>query len=179
MGLLKGMNAVTQLLDLEELEAVDYQEDRARRVRRIVVVPRVAVGVCPQCQKPTDRRHQTRERIVRDLPLGAYTTELVVRLPQYQCPGCGVLFTPRCSALAESAHATERFLERLAELVRWGDLKNASAFLGVAEKTLERWHYDYLERRVAAPGAREGEPVRSLGIDELSRKKNAGGIAAS
>lgn len=175
MGLLKGMNAVTQLLDLEEFEAVELEEDRARRVRRIVVVPRVSVGVCPKCGKPTDRRHQTRERTVRDLPLGAYATELVVRQPQYQCSRCGVLFTPRSAALSESAHATERFLARLAELARFGDLKNAAAFLGVAEKTLERWHYDYLERQVAA---RKGEPVRSLGIDELSRKKSAGDTAA-
>jgi transposase len=176
MGLLKGMNAVTQLLDLEEFEAVDIEEDRSRRVRRIVVIPRVSVGVCPQCQKPTDRRHQTRERVVRDLPLGAYATELVVRQPQYQCPGCGTLFTPKFWALAESAHATERFLARLAELARGGDLKNAAAFLGVPEKTLEHWYYDHLERRTAT---RACEPIRSLGIDELSRKKSAGGIAAS
>jgi transposase len=175
MGLLKGMNAVTQLLDLEEFEAVDIEEDRARRVRRIVVIPRVSVGVCPQCGKPTDRRHQTRERVVGDLPLGPLATELVVRQPQYDCPGCRTLFTPKFSALAESAHATERFLGRLAEMVRWGDLKNASAFFGVPEKTLERWHYDYLERLRAA---RPGEPIRSRGIDELSRKKSAAGTAA-
>jgi len=175
MGLLKGMNAVTQLLDLEEFEAVDIDEDRARRLRRIVVIPRVSVGVCPKCGKPTDRRHQTRERAVHDLPLGPYATELVVRQPQYQCPGCNTLFTPKFAALAESAHATERFLGRLAEMVRWGDLKNASAFFAVPEKTLERWHYDYLERLQAT---RACEPIRSLGIDELSRKKNAGGTAA-
>jgi transposase len=175
MGLLKGMNAVTQLLDLEEFEAVDIEEDRARRVRRITVIPRVSVGVCPKCSKPTDRRHQTRDRVVRDLPLGPYATELVVRQPQYDCPECRTLFTPKFSALAESAHATERLLERLAEMVRWGDLKNASAFLGVPEKTLEHWYYDYRERLQAA---RACQPIRSLGIDELSRKKSAGGTAA-
>lgn len=175
MGLIKGLNAVTQLLDLEEFEVVDITDDPALGVRRIVVVARVAAGVCPHCQKATDRRHQTRERIVRDLPMGRYATELVVRLWQYQCPGCGKLFTPRFTALAESAHATERFLERLAAMVRWGDIQNAAAFFGVPEKTLEPWYYDYLERHKSAV---DGQPIRSLGIDELSRKKSVDATAA-
>jgi len=120
MSLLKGMNAVTRLLDLEEFEVVDVCEDPERQVRQIVVIPRVGAGVCPQCRKATRQRHQTRERTVRDLPMGRYATELHVRQPQYQCPDCGKVFTARFSALAESAHATERFLERLAQRMRWG-----------------------------------------------------------
>jgi len=175
MSLLKGMNAVTRLLDLEEFEVVDVSEDRGRRVRRIVVVPRVGAGLCPRCHKASSQRHQTRERVVRDLPMGQYATELVVRLPQYHCPGCGGFFTTSFIALAESAHATERFLERLAEMIRWGDLKNAAGFFAMPEKTLETWYYDYQERR---SGAVARQPVRSLGIDEISRKKSAGGLPA-
>jgi|SRR5208283_2694444 len=177
MGLLQGMNAVTQLLDLPEFEVVDVEEDRASLVRRIVVVPRLDAGVCPQCHKATRQCHQTREQRVRDLPMGRYATELVVRQPQYQCPACGKLFTPRCAALVESAHATERFLERLVELTRRGDLQNSAAFFALPEKTLERWYYEYLERR-SATTAVAPQPVRSLGIDEVSRKKSAGVSAA-
>ena len=175
MDLHHAMDAATQLLGLEGFEVVDVREDSGRGLRQWVVVPTVAVGLCPQCYRATAQRHQTRERTVRDLPMGAYATELLVRLPQYQCPACGNLFTPHSPALAESAHATERFLERLAQMLRWGDLKNAAAFFGLAEKTLERWYYDYLERRTAATPR---QPIRSLGIDELARKKNAAGSAA-
>lgn len=177
MGLLKGMNAVTQLLDLPEFEVVDVEEDRAALVRRIVVLPRHDAGVCPQCHQATSQCHQTRERTVRDLPMGRYATELVVRERQYRCPACGKFFTPRCAALQESAHATERFLERLVELTRRGDLQNSAAFFALPEKTLERWYYEYLERR-AASVAVPLQPVRSLGIDEISRKKN-GGVSAA
>ena len=170
-----GMDGLTQLLDLEEFEAVELQEDRGHRLRRIAVIPRASVGICPHCQKATGRRQQIRERVVRDLPWGLYATELVVRQPQYHCPDCDRLFTPRFTALAESAHATERFLERLAALADHSDLKNASAFFSLPEKTLEHWYYAYLDRRTAT---RSGQPIRSLGIDELSRKKNEVGTAA-
>jgi transposase len=174
MGLLKGMNAVTQVLGLKEFEAVDIDEDLEGKVRRIVVVPRTSVGVCPHCQRATTQRHQVRDRVVKDLPMGALNTELVLRVPQYQCQECGTLFTARFSEVAESAHATERFLSRLVDLVRCSDIHNAAAFFGVAEKTLERWYYDYLER-LEKPV--QYQPIRSLGIDELSRKKNTADIA--
>jgi transposase len=169
------MEALTQLLDLEGFEVVEMQEDRPQRVRRLGLIPKVDVGLCPRCQRSTDHRHQVRERTVQDLPWGRYATELTLRVPQYQCPHCGALFTPRFPALAEGTHATERFLERLAEMVRGSDLKNAAAFFGLPEKTLESWYYDYVERhRAGAPP----DPIRSLGIDELARKKNGGASVA-
>jgi transposase len=169
------MEALTQLLDLEGFEVLEMEEDRTQRVRRLGLVPTVDVGLCPHCHRSTDHRHQSRERTVQDLPWGRYTTQLTIRLPQYQCPHCGTVFTPSFPVLAEGAHATERFLERLAEMVRWSDLKNAAAFFGLPEKTLEHWYYAYVERR---PTARPSDPIRSLGIDELARKKNAGVSAA-
>jgi hypothetical protein len=99
--------------------------------------------------------------------------ELLVRTYQFHCPACDAYFTPRCPALAEGAHATERFLERAAELVRSSDLANAAAFLGVPERTLADWYYDYLQRR-AATAAGVAQPIRRIGIDELSLKKSTG-----
>ena len=72
--------------------------------------------------------------------------------------------------LAEGAHATERFLQHAAALVRTSDLANAAAFLGVPERTLGDWYYACLQRRVN-PSDQKLKPVRRLGIDELSLKK--------
>lgn len=176
MSLSKGMIAVTQLLGLSEFEAVEVLDNAKLKTRRIIVIPRVSAGVCPHCKKASDRRHQVRDRIVRDLPMGAFATELMVRVPQYECLGCDQKFTPRFESLAESAGATERFLERLTEMIRFGDIKNASAFFGLPEKTLESWYYDYVQRRSTAMLA---GPILSLGIDELSRKKSGDATAAS
>jgi hypothetical protein len=48
---------------------------------------------------------------------------------------------------------------------------NAAAFFGIPAKTLERWYYDYVECQRTATAA-AAQPIRSLGIDELSLKKS-------
>ena len=174
---------LTSLLDLEEFEVVETTRDRPNQLRRFTLVPKVAVGLCPHCQGVTDERHLCRDRQVADLPMGGCRTELVVRLWQFRCPACDKFFTPRFAALAEGSHATERLLARLAELAGRGDVSTAARFFGVAEKTAEGWYYDFLERKRKAPAAAAAaaahlQPVRSLGIDELSLKKGIGSSAA-
>jgi len=169
---------LTELLDLDGFEVVEASSDRGRKVRRLAVVPVEAAGLCPHCGAVSGDRHACHDREVADLPLGGWRTELVARLWQFECPACGKFFTPRHAALAEGAHATERFLDRLAEWATHGDVSAAARFLGVPEKTAERWYYDHLERcrKEPSPGL---SPVRSLGIDELSLKKGTGSSAVS
>jgi transposase len=126
----------------------------------------------------SDERHACHDRVVRDLPMGGQRVERVARLWQFRCRACDKFFTPRLSALAPGAHATERFLESLAELAGRGDVSTAARFLGIPEKTAEGWYYGYLERKRKdpSPGLL---PARSIGIDELSLKKDAGNSAAS
>ncbi len=96
---------------------------------------------------------------------------------QFVCPTCDKFFTPRLAVLAEGAHATERLLESLVELASRSDLVTAARFFGIAEKTAEGWYYGYLQRKQKTP-APHLQPVRSLGIDELSLKKDTGNSAA-
>lgn len=81
------------------------------------------------------------------------------------------------AVLAPGAHATERFLEQAARLIRFSDIANAAAFLGVPEKTLERWYYDYVERHRQAPPT-PGGPIQQLGIDELKLTHGSGQFVA-
>jgi transposase len=172
------VECISELLDLDEFEVVAVESDRLARIRRLTVIPRIGVGLCPHCGKATGQAHECRDRRVLDLPLGGWRTELIVRLRQYSCETCNRYFTPHYAALAEGSHATERLLERMAELIKHGDIVNAAKFFGIAEKTAEGWYYEYLERNGA--GKRKGlNPIRSLGIDELSLKKNIVNSAVS
>jgi transposase len=167
----------TGVLNLDGFEVVDRQHETAEKVWQFTVVPTTAAGVCPGCGGVSTDRHQTRDRErIHDLPIGDSRVELTVRVFQYRCENCDRCFTPPCGVLAEGTHATERFLERCADLIRTGDIRNAAAFFGLPEKTLERWYYDFLERRLQASTG-PAEPIRSIGIDELALKK--GGAASS
>jgi transposase len=164
----------TDLLALPGYDVVHCQAEPDCRHYRLTVAPQQRVGVCPACGTVTDNVHQTRHRDrIRDLSISGYTVDLQVRVPQFQCHACGGCFTPAVPFLAEAAHATERFLEHAAQLVRRSDLANAAAFLGMPERTLGHWYYDYLQRR-PQPSGQKVQPVRRLGIDELALKKNTG-----
>lgn len=166
--------AWTLLLRLPDYQVLHCREETDLRLYRFTVGPRYRLGVCPHCGHTGDQVHQTRSRAgIKDLPLSNFAVELEVRVPQYECARCHKVFTPPVPFLAEGAHATERFLERAAELVRSSDLANAAAFLGVPERTLADWYYDYLQRR-AATMDRATRPIRRIGIDELSLKKSTG-----
>ena len=168
---------LTSVLDLDEFEVVECTRDRGTKLRRFTLLPKMIAGLCPHCQGVTDERHLCHDRVIADLPMGGCPTELVVQISQFRCPDCNKFFTPRFAALAEGAHATERLLERLAELASRSDVATAARFFGIPEKTAEGWYYSFLERRRKTP-APHLQPVRSLGIDELSLKKGTGNSAA-
>lgn len=162
----------TQILDLEGFEVVSHRYEPEENVWRFTVIPDRCAGVCPDCGAVSQSIHQKRDRDgIHDLPMGEARVELRVRQFQFTCEFCEKCFTPECPFLAEGARATERFLECCARLIRTGDVANAAAFFGLPEKTLERWYYAWVERRQRQ--AEEPEtPIRSVGIDELSLKKN-------
>ena len=168
----------TLLLGLDEFEVVESTQDRRNKVRRFTLVPKVAVGLCPHCAAVCQERHVCHDREVADLPMGGCRTELVVRMWQFVCPACGKYFTPHFATLAEGAHATERLLESVSDLAGRSDVSTAARFFGLPEKTVEGWYYAYVERKRKNPGP-DLQPVKSLGIDELSLKKNTGNSAAS
>jgi hypothetical protein len=177
MDMSAELAVMSSLLDLDEFEVVASAQDRSKRLRTFTIVPKIAVGLCRHCHGISEERHLCRDRTVMDLPMGGWRTELVVRLWQFRCQRCDHFFTPHFAALAEGSHATERLLERLAELVDQSDISSAARFFGVPEKTAEGWYYEQVKRKQQEPRP-SLEPVRSLGIDELSLKKDTGNSAA-
>lgn len=164
-----GEDGWTVALNLAGCEVVEAEVDDQRRQVRLTVVPQWPVAVCPHCGVVSTQVHQTRVlEGVHDLPLADRAVRLAVRVPQFWCEQCGRAFTPKLAAVAEGAHATERFLARAAELIRFGDISQAAAFLGVPATSLERWYYAWIERQQQEAA----QPSTALGIDELSLKKS-------
>ena len=161
----------TETLNLPGFRVVHVRRDTSSDPLLLTVVPGMPLGLCCGCHRATDCIHRTLDsRPVKDLSVGSQAVELIVRTHQFYCQRCDCYFTRRYPALAEGAHATERFLEQAAKLIRFSDVANAAAFLGLPEKNLERWYYDYVERNNQESAA-HFKPIKSLGIDELSLKK--------
>src|SRR5438270_11048267 len=130
----------TKTLNLPGFQVVHERREAPADPLRLTVAPAMPLGLCAGCRRATDAIHRTTDsRPVQDLPVGPQAVELIIRTYQFHCPRCDRYFTPRYPALAEGAHATERFLERAAQLIRISDVANAAAFLGVPQKNLERW----------------------------------------
>jgi transposase len=168
----------TQLLRLEGFRVTHIRQDTPADPVRLTVIPNLPLGLCPNCRRACDAIHRRWESDpIKDLPLGPQAVELLVRTYQFACPHCGHFFTPPAPGVAPGAHATERFLEQAARLIRFSAIANAAAFLGVPEKTLEKWYYDYVERqRQAVPKA--ARPIQQLGIDELNLTRQSGQYVA-
>jgi len=177
-GTSHSLEALTALLDLEEFEVVESSEDRKAKRRDLILVPTAQLGVCPHCKRACQDRHACHDRQVLDLPLGAYATHLTIRQFQFHCRSCNRFFTPSLASLAEGAHATERLLKNLAELIKHANIDSAAAYFGIAAKTAEKWYYDYVQRLERLERPQQLQPMRTLGIDELSLKKDTSSTAS-
>ncbi len=167
-----NLNLWNQQLRLEGYKVVSESRARPDDPVRLTIAATTEIALCPHCARLTDTVHRRLDSDpIRDLPHGPQAVVLILRASQFHCEVCDRYFTLPCPHIAPGAHATERFLEQAAKLIRFADLANAAHFLGVPEKTLERWYYDYVERLKHAP-ATNLKPITSLGIDELSLKKN-------
>jgi transposase len=168
----------TRLLRLDGFQVVHLRQDTPADPIRLTLLPEIPVGVCPQCHRCCDSIHRRSEsKPVRDLSVGPQVVELIVRCYQFACPHCNRYFTPSPSLLAPGGHATERFLQQAARLIRISDVANAASFLGVPEKTLERWYYDYVEQQCQAP-TQPAKPIQQIGIDELKLTRGSGQFVA-
>lgn len=164
----------TKALNLPGFRVVHERRDQPTDPVCFTVVPTQEVAVCPACGHACDTVHRHHDsNPIQDLPLGAQAVQLLVRTPQFHCERCDTFFTPGYSALAPGAHATERFLEQAARLIRFSAIANVAEFVAVPQSTLARWYYDYLQRRQQPPQG-QLKPIKSIGIDELSLKKSTG-----
>lgn len=165
----------TEILDLPGFVVIHHEDNAPHQRHYFTVAPWHDIGICPHCGKPSETVKQCRHREgILDLPIGSRSVELSVRVRQFECEHCGRCFTPPIDFLADGAHATERLLQRAADLIQHSDVTNAARFFAIPEKNLERWYYDFLEQQQQAATAVPSRPIRRIGIDELSLKKGTG-----
>jgi len=164
----------TRTLNLPDFRVVHEARTTPDEPVVFTVRPTLECAVCPRCQQATAQVHRTTDSDrIQDLPLGTQAVQLTVRTLQFHCADCDSYFTPHYRAFAPHAHATERFLQQAAKLIRFSDIQNAADFFAVPASTLARWYYDYTQRLTQQPPS-AAAPITHLGVDELSQKKSIG-----
>jgi len=172
MPKLNRLDMWTEQLDLPGYEVVNEQQDRPTDPVVLTLLSTARVTLCPHCGRPSESVHVNRNSApYRDLSHGKFNIHLIIHARQFHCGHCNRYFTPTCPYLVEGIHATERFLEQAARLIRFSDIANVADFLDVPEKTLSRWYYAYIGRPTQQPPT-PLQPIKSIGIDELSLKKS-------
>ena len=119
---------------------------------------------CGRCGAVVLAVHDVSPRRVRDLPMGAYDTWLVVPRARLQCPRCG----PTVEAipwLDRYQRMTKRLADKIAGLAQVLPLKQVAAWFGVGWDTVKQIDKRALLRRL---GPVDFTGVRQIAVDEFA-----------
>src|SRR5262249_39822108 len=101
-------------LDLPEFEIVS-QSTGADESIEVHVRAKQESGVCPRCGEESNKVHDSRKRIKRDIRLGSYQIYLVVHKRRFGCATCGKPFTETDNACGRYKRTTQRFRDHVAK----------------------------------------------------------------
>jgi transposase len=166
--------ALTYLLDLPELTVTGLEYDDHVDLLLVFCQPRYDVAVCPTCDSVATQLHDSKERLVRDVPWAGKRCTLVIPARRFKCARCRRPFTERLDALAPQARYTRRYEHYLFEQCRGTTIQAVHRREGLGYKAVEGVFYRMAARQHAA---RAVNPVRRLGIDEIALKKGHGHYA--
>jgi transposase len=122
---------------------------------------------CPACGHATTKRHDARERVKLDEPLGERRVIVVVVRRRFRCLRCLRTLTEPDLVAGKRRRLTERLWERLGRECRHQTTKRVAQGHAVSPTTVRR----ALAEVIATQEAQEDAPVRALGIDEFSLRK--------
>ena len=110
-----NMNYTTEFLNLEDVIITEVK-NVADQLHVSIELPR-REHVCPHCGTLTDRVHDYRMQVVKDIPLGR-DTYLHLRKRRYACPHCGKRFAEKNTFLPRYYRMTSRLIVTIIDAFR-------------------------------------------------------------
>ena len=102
------------LLDLKDVLITNVISDKT--TNSIFVEQRRQLHTCPACGKPTDRIHDYRQQIIKDISILGKSVRLILRKRRYFCPHCQKRFPEHNHFLARYQRMTNRLQQYLLSL---------------------------------------------------------------
>ncbi len=119
---------------------------------------------CPECGSREVIRRGSEVRWLRNLPVGADCTWLIVTLPRVECRSCRMVRQIRSGLAEERRTYTHSFARYVLELSQYMTIKDVAEHLGVSWDIVKDIQKRHLEKHYAKPALKE---VRQVAIDEI------------
>lgn len=169
----KNIKLLTELLNLEGVVVVSHSKYQGiGRLLRVESTQKVKK--CPRCGQRSDRIHQNRRYVVKDLPWGEEEIFLEINRRQFKCGQCQKPFSEELDCIKSRRKYTKRLAQKTVQEVIEKNIKSVAQKGIVTSAEIERMLKD------AAEEVSEIKPnqLKRLGIDEIALTKGKGNYCA-
>lgn len=162
-------------LDLPEFEIVSQRMGADKSIE-VHVRAKKESAVCPRCGEESNKVHDSRKRIKRDIRLGIYQIYLVVHKRRFGCATCRKPFTETDSACGRYKRTTERFRDHVAKQACQRPITHVAQEVQVGPRFVHGCLQIWIEEKLKKKGRSLDEQTKLptpqiLGIDEFALRK--------
>ena len=169
----KELKLLTELLNLEGVKVSSH-----RQYEGIGIILQIEAidkeSVCDRCGSNSNKLHQNRWHIIKDLSWGEKAVFLEINRRQFKCEKCQKPFSEEMGFVKERRNYTKRLAKKTIEEVLADDISSVAKKGMVTTEEIERMLKD------AAAKLLKSKPVglKRLGIDEIALIKGQGNYCA-
>jgi transposase len=173
MSTKKELKLLTELLDLEGVKVTSHRQYEGIGIILQVEATEKESG-CGRCGSKSNKLHQNRWHIIKDLSWGEKTVFIEINRRQFKCEKCQKPFSEEMGFVKERRTYTKRLATKILEEVLADDISGVARKGVVTTEEIERMLKD------AAANLLELKPVglKRLGIDEIALVKGQGKYCA-
>lgn len=173
MSTKKELKLLTEILNLEGVKVSSQQQYEGIGI----ILQLEAIGkesICNRCGSKSNKLHQNRWHIIKDLSWGEKAVFLEVNRRQFKCEKCQKPFSEEMGFVKERRTYTKRLAEKIVEEVLADDISSVAKKGVVTTEEIERMLKD------ASANLLKLKPVglKRLGIDEIALVKGQGKYCA-
>jgi transposase len=121
---------------------------------------------CPHCSNLTDELHQTKSRLVRDLPISGQEIYLKIPRRKFYCQPCQKFFTENLEFVEERRKYTKRYEEYIERRVNSSSIERVKR-----EESLSWDQVQGIYKRQCERKKKGWQKVKKLGMDEIAKRK--------
>lgn len=160
-------NKITSVINLNNVDFIRWYIDKVDTLR-ILVRPKSAKNICPQCGKSNSKKSEVLYRQVRDLDVCGRVCYVQFKHIRLECISCRKRWMQPLDFVSDNYRYTQRFEKAVYELCRATNAKHAGSHFGLSDKTARDIYYRVADKRRVSQSR---SPMKKLGIDEIAMHK--------